>query len=100
MLAPVLSQPSLPFGIGAKRKRDLGLSDDDLTKVKQKCAAQDLTVLGLRFTDDSFVPPERFARLREELGDNFVAVEIDSSPGQPARHSEACTFGPHRAPRR
>jgi dienelactone hydrolase len=83
VLAPVLSQPSLPFGIGAKRKRDLGLSDDDLEKVKQKCAADDLTVLGLRFTGDTFVPPERFARLREELGDNFVAVEIDSSETNP-----------------
>src|SRR3954454_9098033 len=69
VLAPVLSQPSLPFGIGAKRKRDLGLSDDDLAKVKQKCAAEDLTVLGLRFTGDTFVPPERFVRLREERGD-------------------------------
>ena len=51
--------------------------------MKQKCAAQDLTVLGLRFTNDSFVPPERFARLREELGDSFVGVEIDSSKGNP-----------------
>jgi dienelactone hydrolase len=83
VLAPVLSQPSLPFGIGAKRKRDLGLSDDDLAKVKQKCAAQDLTVLGLRFTKDPFVPAERFERLRDELGDNFVAVEIDSSQDNP-----------------
>ncbi|HEX2381604.1 MAG TPA: dienelactone hydrolase family protein [Acidimicrobiales bacterium] len=83
VLAPVLSQPSLPFGIGAKRKRDLGLSDADLSRVKQKCAAEDLTVLGLRFSGDSFVPPERFARLREELGDNFVEVEIDSSEGNP-----------------
>jgi dienelactone hydrolase len=83
VLAPVLSQPSLPFGIGANRKRDLGLSDDDLAKVKQKCAADDLTVLGLRFTGDTFVPHERFARLREELGDNFVGVEIDSSEGNP-----------------
>jgi dienelactone hydrolase len=83
ILAPVLSQPSLPFPIGAKRKRDLGLSDDDLAKVKKKCAADGLTVLGLRFTNDSFVPEERFVRLREELGDNFVGVEIDSSKGNP-----------------
>src|SRR4051812_45237069 len=83
VLAPVLSQPSLPFGIGAKRKRDLGLSNADLDKVKVKCAAEDLTVLGLRFSGDRFVPPERFARLRDELGDNFVGVEIDSSEGNP-----------------
>src|SRR3954470_17433351 len=92
VLAPVLSQPSLPFPIGTRRKRDLGLSDSDLAKVKQKCAADDLKVLGLRFTGDKFVPPERFERLRQELGDRFVGVEIDSSKGnkwghRPAAHS-------------
>src|SRR3954470_16621305 len=74
VLAPVLSQPSLPFPIGTRRKRDLGLSDDDLRKAKQRCAAEDLTVLGLRFTGDRAVPGERFQRLREELGDRFVGV--------------------------
>ena len=83
VLAPVLSQPSLPFPIGAERKRDLGVSDDDLVEIKRQCAARDLTVLGLRFTGDRAVPAERFQRLREELGDHFVAVEIDSSPGNP-----------------
>jgi dienelactone hydrolase len=86
VLAPVLSQPSLPFPIGVRRKRDLGLSDADLEKVKEKCAAQDLNVLGLRFTGDKLAPPERFARLREELGDRFVGVEIDSSKGNPFGH--------------
>ena len=86
VLAPVLSQPSLPFPVSKKHKRDLGLSDADLEKVKLKCAADDLTVLGLRFTGDAVVPPERFARLREELGDRFVGVEIDSSKGNPWGH--------------
>jgi hypothetical protein len=27
------------------------------------------------------VPEERFQRLREELGDRFIAIEIDSSRG-------------------
>jgi dienelactone hydrolase len=83
VLAPVLSQPSLPFPFGRSRCRDLGLSDDDLAAAKARCAAEDLTVLGLRFTADRLVPAERFARLREELGDRFVAVEIDSSKGNP-----------------
>jgi dienelactone hydrolase len=92
VLAPVLSQPSLPFPIGSRRRRDLGLSDSDLAKVKQKCAAEDLKVLGLRFTGDRLVPSERFARLHQELGDRFVGVEIDSSKGnewgyRPQAHS-------------
>jgi len=86
VLAPVLSQPSLPIPIGERRRRDLGLSADDLAKVKAKCAAEDITVLGLRFTGDRNVPAERFARLREELGDHFVGVEIDSSKGNEWGH--------------
>jgi dienelactone hydrolase len=80
VLAPVLSQPSLPLPLGAARKRDIALSPDDLATVK---ARDDLCVLGLRFTNDRVVPAERFARLRQELGDSFVGVEIDSSPGNP-----------------
>ena len=38
-------------------------------------------MLGLRFTQDRAVPAERFQRLRDELGDKFIAVEIDSSKG-------------------
>jgi dienelactone hydrolase len=80
MLAPVLSQPSLPFGLTAKGRASIGLSPVDLGRVKER-AADGTCVLGLRFTNDKAVPPERFATLRRELGDNFVAVEIDSSPG-------------------
>jgi dienelactone hydrolase len=78
--APVLSQPSLPFGVTGKQKRDLGIADADLALVKERAAAG-VGVLGLRFTCDRLVPGERFARLREELGDAFVGVEIDSAPG-------------------
>lgn len=83
VLAPVLSQPSLPFAIGRERKADLGISDADLARVKERCADDGVCVLGLRFTKDRAVPEERFARLRAELGDAFVAVEIDSSKGNP-----------------
>jgi dienelactone hydrolase len=82
VLAPVLSQPSLPFALSGKHKRDLGISDADLARVKER----DVCLLGLRFTGDSLSPPERFAHLKEELGDKFVAVELDSSPGNPYGH--------------
>lgn len=86
IIAPVLSQPSLPFPLTKKHKRDVGLSDADLDKLKQRCSAEDLCVLGLRFTHDRIVPAERFKRLSQELGDAFVGVEIDSSPGNPWGH--------------
>ena len=83
VIAPVLSQPSLPTGIRRVTKRDLGISDADLSKAKDRVDAEGLCVLGLRFTGDALSPPERFERLREEFGDHFVSVEIDSSPGNP-----------------
>lgn len=82
VLAPVLSQPSLPILMTAAGRRDLGISDDDLAVVKERAAAG-VEVLGLRFTCDRLAPGERFDRLRDELGDAFVGVEIDSSPGNP-----------------
>jgi hypothetical protein len=83
VLAPVLSQPSLPFSIGKGRKHSIDISDADLATAKSRCAAESLTVLGLRFTGDPLVPAERFEFLREQLGDHFVSCEIDSSKGNP-----------------
>jgi dienelactone hydrolase len=82
VVAPVLSQPSLPFGVTAAQKRDLGIDDATLARVKERTAAG-ACVMGLRFTGDRMVPAERFQRLRDELGDKFIAVEIDSSWGNP-----------------
>lgn len=82
LLAPVLSQPSLPFGIGAERRAGLHVSPETLDVVRRR-VAEGACVLGMRFTDDFMVPPERFASLRRELGDGFEAIEIDSSPGNP-----------------
>ncbi|EXG80306.1 dienelactone hydrolase family protein [Cryptosporangium arvum] len=89
MLAPVLAQPSLPFPLGAARKSDVGLDTASLARVKERCADEGLCVLGLRFTGDGISPPERFDRLRRELGDGFVGVEIPSStvPAGPKAHS-------------
>ena len=82
MLAPVLSQPSLPFPLGHERKAAVGISDADFERVQAR-AADGACVLGLRFTADPYVPAQRFDTLRRELGDSFIAVEIDSSRGNP-----------------
>lgn len=85
VLAPVLSQPSLPFPLSKRHKADVGISDADLARVKER-TAEGACVLGLRFTNDPFCFEERFATLRRELGDAFIAVEIDSAPGNPHGH--------------
>ncbi len=88
VMAPVLSQPSLPFPISKERRSGLHLSDADLATVKQR-VANGICVLGLRFTNDPICRAERFQRLREELGDAFEGIEIDSSPGNPYGHKSS-----------
>jgi dienelactone hydrolase len=82
VLAPVLSQPSLPLPLGAARRAGLHLAPGDLERVRER-ASGGCGVLGLRFTHDPLCPAERFARLRRELGAGFEAIEIDSGPGNP-----------------
>jgi dienelactone hydrolase len=82
LLAPVLSQPSLPLAVTPSRRRTIDISDDDLAVVKQRCAAG-LEVLGLRFRSDRMVPSERFRFLERELGPAFRAIELDEEDANP-----------------
>lgn len=76
MVAPVLSQPSLPFAVGTSRASHLGLSPSDEVRVRQR-AESGCQVLGLRYTGDKLVGT-RFDTLRAVLGDAFIAVEFPS----------------------
>jgi len=77
MVAPVLSQPSMPFSVGATRGADLNLSPDDALVLARR-AAEGCQVLGLRYIDDKAVGT-RFESLRTLLGDAFIAVELPST---------------------
>lgn len=76
-----MSQPSLPFPLTPAQRRDPGLSEKELQRVVQRATDEGLCAMGLRFTGDRAVPSERFATLKQRLGDAFEAIEIDSSPG-------------------
>ncbi|MRG93776.1 dienelactone hydrolase [Polyangium spumosum] len=80
--APVLSQPSLPLGLGAARRAGMHISDRDLAAVKERCAAG-AQVLAMRFTHDPLCPGERFVSLRKALGPALESIEIDSGPQNP-----------------
>ncbi len=83
VLAPVLSQPSVPFPLSSAQRRDPGLSESELSVVADRCANEGLCALGLRFSADRMSPGERFATLKERLGDAFEVIEINSGPGNP-----------------
>ncbi len=82
VMAPVLSQPSLPFGVTPSHRAALHLSDDDLEVVKRR-VKEGCPVLGLRFTADPLCPGARFDTLLRELGPGFEPIEIDSARGNP-----------------
>lgn len=81
VLAPVMSQPSVPIALTPAQRRDPGLSESELMTVVERTRNDGLCAMGLRFTGDRAVPDERFATLRQRLGDAFEVIEIDSSPG-------------------
>ncbi len=79
MLAPVLSQPSLPL----TRPAGLHIAPDELRAVKARMDAEDLTVLAYRFAGDSFCRAERFAAYAEALGDRFVGRVLPDDAANP-----------------
>lgn len=83
VLAPVLSQPSLPLPLTRAQRRDAGVSDVELGVLADRAANDGLCAMGLRFSEDKMVPRERFQTLKDRLGDAFEVIELDSSPGNP-----------------
>jgi dienelactone hydrolase len=69
LLAPVLSQPSLPL----LQPAGMHISPEELAGVKARMEREDLNVLAYRFAGDPFCRAERFAAYQQALGDRFVA---------------------------
>ncbi len=83
VIAPVLSQPSLPIGATHEARAGLHLSPAELEQVKIRVHQEDLKVLGLRFSHDLMCPKAKFERLQDELGKGFEGIEINSEPFNP-----------------
>jgi dienelactone hydrolase len=81
VIAPVMSQPSVPFPVGAKRQADPGLSPSELERIEARTRDEGLCILALRFSGDRAVSPKRFAALKERLGDAFTVIQLDSGKG-------------------
>jgi dienelactone hydrolase len=74
VVAPVLSQPSLP--IGKAGASTIGASREEIACVKGRLETEDLSMIGLRFTSDKLVPDARFETYRREFGDRFEPIEL------------------------
>ena len=96
VVAPVLSQPSLPLN----RPGGLDCSASELACAKRRFKDEDLSLLALRFTSDKLVPDARIARLKAEFGDKVEVVELsdeDAAPGQPMAPHSVLTLHLHRS---
>ena len=79
VLAPVLSQPSLPLG----KKGGMHVAPDELRCIKARLEDEDLTVLGYCFEGDSFCRKERFDDYRAALGDRFKGTMLAAKSARP-----------------
>jgi dienelactone hydrolase len=103
MLAPVLSQPSLPFD----NRAGMHISHDELRAVRERLDRDDLTVRAYRFRGDPICRAERFTAYQAALGDRFeptviedkaalrypknrhsvLTTDLINEPGQPTRQA-------------
>lgn len=83
MIAPVLSQPSLPFAVGPRRSADLHVAATALARARDRTRDEGAKLMALRFTHDVMCPAARFETLRREFGPAAELIEIDSGPKNP-----------------
>jgi dienelactone hydrolase len=79
MLAPILSQPSLPLDDPS----GIEMAPAELARVRERLEREDLTVMAYRFQGDRFCKAQRFAAYSQALGDRFVARVLPDSAANP-----------------
>lgn len=88
VIAPVLSQPSMPVGKGSEAAIDC--SPFEIACAKRRFEEEDLSMIGMRFHGDPFIKDERFETLKREFGDRFEAIEL-----QPQDAKQGTGMTPH-----
>lgn len=89
VIAPVLSQPSLPTGPTRAQRSSLHASPEEIAAAHDKIENQGARILGLRFKQDFLCRGERFERLRDEFGPAFECREIDACHANPSAGTPA-----------
>lgn len=96
VVAPVMSQPSLPF----LERGGLDCSAAEIACAKRRFKDEDLSLIAMRFRSDKLVPDARIARLKAEFGDKVEVIELedaDAAPGQPMDPHSVLTLHLHRS---
>jgi dienelactone hydrolase len=82
VVAPALSQPSNPI-LGKDKKNKTDATPAEIQCAKARFEKEDLSMIGLRFFKDNFVPDERFDMYKRVFGPRFEAIEIDPKDSRP-----------------
>ena len=80
VVAPVLSQPSMP--VGKKGAALIDASPGEIACAKRRFEDEDLSMIGLRFKSDAFVPDARFDMLEATFGERFERVDLEDADAQ------------------
>jgi dienelactone hydrolase len=83
VIAPVLSQPSLPFSLTKNLSGSLHVSRQEIAAAHEKIDRQGARILGLRFKGDPMCRAARFAALQAEFGRHFEAIELEDAGANP-----------------
>lgn len=70
-LAPVVSEPALPFAVTPKLRRALHLSDADIDVVRSR-VDKGAKILAFRFEGDCLSPPQRYANMKRTFAPGVV----------------------------
>lgn len=85
VVAPVLSQPSMPAAVFSKKNAaSIDASAEEIACARKRFKEEDLSMIGLRFKSDKVVPGARFETLRREFGDRFEAIELNDEDARPS----------------
>jgi dienelactone hydrolase len=84
VVAPVLSQPSMPAPMGEARAAGIDASPAEVSCARERFQKEGLSMIGLRFKSDKAVPDARFATYRREFGDKFEAIELEDKDAAPS----------------
>jgi len=84
VVAPVMSQPSLPVGSSKASKAAMGLSADEVACAKRRFADEGLTGMCLRFKSDPLTPDARIETFRQTFGDALEIVDLPDEAGRMA----------------
>lgn len=79
VVAPVLSQPSLPI----LDKSGLDCSAAELACAKLRFESEDLSLIALRFKSDAHVRDGRFQTLKATFGDRVDLIELEDADAAP-----------------